>query len=292
MHKVCKDKIEDIQNLLSNASADRSEIESHIKDCPACSEYYNSMKTVKSYLGSLELNAPSDMKQRVMAALEKERAESSRKDRRFLKPAYIAAYAAAACLVLVCALFLYNGGFFKGLNWTTSEMLSDEKAMEEKAFGDEEESRQNMLTPSESNDAAVPENQPGPVPEDGLLESAGAPGMTAKSLEDEGYMFYSSAFGGENQQVFNLGGKDLAAVYGIDDYDVIVYATTAYGHKEAKEILITRFGLEAELTDGITTLNNVPAEMIPAIEIALDLVASESASTQKAGYNLMIIHLD
>jgi len=290
MQRACSEKIEMINELVSGNldHREREAVERHISECIDCQKYFKEISAVKNALGTLELKPSADIKRNIMSEITKAKVKST--GSKWLRPAYVASYAAAACLVLVFSLFWFNGGLFRGgMTEESSESfdgLQNSKAVENQRNGNESDLLYSMDSASEEA-AAVP----APEAEMVMVEQK-SPGYTAKILEEEGYSFHTSAFGGSGSDKINEDGLDLAGTYGYSDGQDILYITANYSLDEVMNVLTAEYSLNIVEKDEVSILAEVPDGMLASIEIRLDLAAGATLDENSRSYLVRILSIN
>lgn len=294
MRKVCSDKIKYLDELINGFLDKEKEtiLFEHLEECENCSRYYDDMTAIKKALGSLNISVPADIVPNVMKAVNKEVASESKKSNRWLRPAYMASYATAACLVVAITVIFMNGGFFNKGMQESAELFENEQQVKS-AGSDRYSGGENSITAEEilSDTASIP--SPMPAPEtDSITSIVKEPGLTAVILDDGEFSFYTSAFAGDFSLEYNSDGADLAKTYGFSDSQDIFYVTANYNIDEIIEILFSEFGIRTSETGDKYILAQMPVSLIAPIEKRLDLAAAELVDEDLLSYTVRIVTLN
>ncbi|MBN1624759.1 MAG: hypothetical protein JXN10_04380 [Clostridia bacterium] len=294
MHKACSDKIKYLDELINGLLDKEKEaiLFRHLENCENCSKYYSDMTALKKALGSLNISAPDEIVPNIMKAVKIEVPSKVKKNPRWLRPAYIASYATAACLVAAITVIFLNGGFFNKGMQESAELFENEqqiKSAESDRYAGGENGIASEDTLSDAASAPLPIPAPGT---DSMTSNIKEPGLTAEILDDREFSFYSSAFAGDFSLEYNSDGADLAKTYGFSDSQDIFYVTANYNNEEIVNILFNEYGIKPIESWDNYILVQIPVSLIAPIEKRLDLAASGLVDEDLLSYTARIVALN
>lgn len=286
MHKVCKDKIEDLSLMADGLlSIEKTrELEKHLTLCPACSRYYSDIKAMKSSMATLSIDTPDNINELISKAVRKAPVTHPVK-KNYRRYIYRYATVAAACLVLV-VFIVVRGGIFntgsdnanesaelRGMDSVAEAEFSNDLAL---TFDGDEQS--NSL--EEASKAA-----PNPEEMDQTEPSVDEVNPLYGSLSE--YRYATSAIETENFLIVNPDGLPLDSGYG--GMQDIFYASEAFTIDEISVILTREFNVLEILSENENLFFHIDSKNLPKLESRLVLVSSNKLEEKKNSVAVRIV---
>ncbi len=286
MHKVCVDKIEEI-NLMADgmlSTEKTSELKSHLAICDACRAFYEDIILLKKSMAALTVEVPNGLEEKISEALR-----NQKKKKPITQYIYRYVGVAAAFLVIVAAFLAFRTFIPSSKTYDSAEMGNiNSEAAADGAGARFSDTYDDAAKTTENRDTeSISSNQP-----ESSIESEPFLAPEVDENADSGldeYKYTSSALKTNSSMIVNSDGIPLDSGYG--DMQDIFYASRAYTLCEILAVLTKEFDVGETFADNDYIFFYTSIDLLTILESRFDLVAADKLKEKKDVVSVRIISL-